>query len=101
MDEPSKNGGAASQVCQGKEGASAEIELSRENKNISPFCKDCRPVNPQQVPTFREFTDRHGYVWHCFKPFTCTHAIIMDGSIYSCRVRTAELNAAEKELGFV
>jgi hypothetical protein len=35
LDEPSKNGGAASQACKGKEGASARIELSRENIKLS------------------------------------------------------------------
>jgi hypothetical protein len=94
MEDTPKNGGAASPDCQGKEGASAEIELSRKSKNVSPFCKDCR-TDDIQYASIREFTDRHGYVWHCFKAFTCEHAIILDGAIASCRVRTAELNAEE------
>jgi hypothetical protein len=99
VDTP-KNGGAASQVCQGKEGASAEIELSRKNKNVSPFCDNCRPGDIQYA-SIREFTDRRGDIWHCFKPFTCEHAIILGGAIASCRVRTAQLNLAEQEREFI
>ena len=93
VDTP-KNGGAASPDCQGKEGTDAEIELSRKTKNVSPFCKDCRPGDIQYT-SIREFTDRHGFTWHCFKPFSCEHAIILHGAIASCRVRTAALNEQE------
>ena len=102
MESPSKIGGAASPVCRGKEGASAKTELSQENKNVSPFCKDCKPVAPGLLPTsYRIFVDRKGFTWLCSKPLTCPHSIVLSGAIASCRVRTSQLNAAEKELGFL
>lgn len=102
MVEPSKIGGAASPVCSGKEGASAKTQLSPENKNVSPFCQDCRSVAPGLLTTsFRTFTDRQGFTWLCEKPLTCDYAIILGGAIASCKVRTSQLNKQEKELGFV
>jgi hypothetical protein len=100
MESPSKIGGAASPVCLGKEGTDAKTELKSEQKNISPFCKDCKPVHPGELSTsFRVFIDRLGYTWLCAKPLTCDYAIILGGAIASCRVRTVQLNEAEKELG--
>jgi hypothetical protein len=98
MENTPKNGGAASPVVRRKEGASAGIELSQKTKNVSPFCDDCRPGDIQYA-SIRDFTDREGFVWHCFKPFTCEHAIILDGAIASCRVRTAALNELGRMLG--
>lgn len=99
MEGPSKIGGAASPDCSGKEGDSAKSQLSRKNKNVSPFCDDCRQVEPTcQFTSFRQFVDRQGFMWFCFKPLTCPHAIVLNGAIASCRVRTAQLNQAEKEM---
>lgn len=98
MEDPSKIGGAALQVCRGKEGTDAKTELKSEQKNISPFCQDCRSVNPGQMSTsFRIFIDRAGFTWLCSKPLTCPHAIVLNGAIASCRVRTSQLNAADRD----
>jgi hypothetical protein len=102
MESPSKNGGAASQFCDRNEGTSAKPQLSQENKNISPFCKDCKPINPTLLPTsFRIFIYRAGFTWLCSKPMTCEHSIVLGGAIASCRVRTAQLNEAEAQLGYI
>jgi hypothetical protein len=102
MGEPSKIGGAASPDCLGKEGTDARSQLSQENKKVSPFCRDCKPIAPGLLSTsFRIFTDRVGLTWLCEKPLTCDYAIVLNGAIASCRVRTVQLNAAEKELGFL
>lgn len=109
MERPSKIGGAALQVCRGKEGTDAKTELKSEQKNVSPFCLTSKPVHIGELPnSFRVFVDRRGFAWLCEKPLTCDHAIILNGAIASCRVRTAQLNEAEKEshlwsgeLGFV
>lgn len=102
MNEPSKIGGAASQVCSGEEGASAKTQLSLENKNVSSFCEDCKSVSPGELPTsYRIFIDRQGLAWLCSRPLTCQHSIVLNGAIASCRVRTAQLNLAEKGLIFI
>lgn len=109
MERPSKIGGAASPDCIGKEGTDAKIESQSEQKNISPFCLTSKPVHPGELPSsFRVFVDRRGFAWLCEKPLTCDHAIILNGAIASCRVRTTQLNIeehddpdTERSLGFV
>jgi len=95
MCEPLKNSGAASPVCQGKEGARARIMLNQESKNVSPFCKDCREAawNWQNISVW-EFVDRLGLCWHCFRPFTCDHAVVYHGRIEACRLRVTQLKEA-------
>jgi hypothetical protein len=103
MESPSKHGGAASPVCQGKEGASAVSQYSLTDKIVSPrFCDHVLQIKTDSSHvSFAEFIDRSNLRWHCFRPLTCDHAIMIGGSMVSCRVRTAMLKGSEKELGFV
>ena len=109
MESPSKSGGAASPVCEGKEGANAESKYSPENINLPEFCNHVRIVIPangsgERPFVFNEFKDSIGLTWFCFRPLSCEHAIVREGKLVSCRVRTASLKGtktAGQELRFV
>jgi hypothetical protein len=60
------------------------------------FCGRVRVDNPdEKIHDFHIFIDRTGIAWRCPHPWHCDHAIIMNGCIHSCKVRTAELNEME------
>ncbi len=65
-------------------------EYRLKTKNVSPFCDDCRPGDLANLG-IRDFTDNEGKTWHCFKAFSCDHAVLSIGKIVSCRVRTAQI----------
>jgi hypothetical protein len=92
MERPSKNGGAASSTDQGKKGNDAVSEYSSKNIIISPFCDHVRQTDLAYSPvTFSDFMDSQGINWHCHRPMKCDHAIVIGGSMVSCRLRTAQL----------
>lgn len=95
MVEPSKNGGAASSAYQGERDNSAVSQLSHQTKKVSSFCPRAYQVDPHH--SFHVFEDRENFFWFCPDPLGCDHAIILDGSISSCRARTAELNERSRE----
>ena len=100
MEVPSKIGGAASSASQSQKGNDAESKYSFTDKIVSPrFCEHVIQITIDSPHTsFSEFLDRDGLRWHCFQPMTCDHAIVVNGSIVSCRVRTAQLNSPELAL---
>lgn len=66
------------------------------------FCTRCRPVDPlEKNHDYHVFVDRIGRGWRCAIPYQCDHAIILDGSIHSCRILTSILNSAEREAGTI
>ena len=66
---------------------------------LVPFCKHVESVTTDQLGTsFRIFSDRIGMCWKCLTPLTCPHAIVMEGAIYSCRVRSREINEIQSGL---
>jgi len=106
MESPSENGGAASSASQSLKGNDADSKYSPENIKLPEFCGHVRIVIPRDGSgerpfVFNEFTDSIGLTWFCFRPLSCEHAIIREGRLVSCRVRTASLKKPGQELGFV
>lgn len=72
------------------------------NKLSFQFCERCRPVQvSDRGIDYHVFIDRIGRGWYCAMPYQCDHAIILDGSIHSCRILTSILNSAEREAGTI
>ena len=66
---------------------------------LLPFCDNVESVTVDQLGTsFRIFRDRVGKCWRCLIPMSCPHAIVMDGGIHSCRVRSREINEMQTGL---
>jgi len=103
MESPSEIGGAVSSASQSQKGNDAESKYSLKDKIISPrFCDHVLQIRVDSPHVnFAEFIDRDNLRWHCFCPLTCDHAIVIGGSMVSCRLRTAMLNEKETDLGFV
>lgn len=74
--------------------------LPGEQKNISDFCKNCEPWECGLIypPAVRAgiFQDRMGIIWICRKKGDCEHAIIAEGRMQSCVVRTRQLRDQER-----
>ena len=69
---------------------------ARDGTVLSPFCEHCQPVTIAELATsFRIFKDAIGQCWRCFMPLTCDHAIVIDGTMQSCRVRSREIHAIQ------
>ena len=109
MESLSKNGGAASSASQSEKGNDAESKYSPENINLPEFCNHVRIVIPvngsgERPFVFNEFKDSIGLTWFCFRPLSCDHAVVREGKLVSCRVRTASIKGtktAGQELRFV
>ena len=43
-----------------------------------------------------KFMDRLGLHWVCLRPLTCEHAIVMDGRIHSCLIRSKQIKDLER-----
>lgn len=81
-----------------QEPAAEPVQLANDPVLI-PFCDHVQPVSPSEIGTsFRIFSDRIGMCWKCLTPLTCPHAIVMEGAIYSCRVRSSEINEIQSGL---
>jgi len=66
---------------------------------LLPFCKHVESVTADQLgTTFRIFKDRIGMCWRCLIPLSCPHAVVMEGGIHSCRVRSREINEIQTGL---
>lgn len=66
---------------------------------LVPFCDHVESVPIDQLHTsFRIFKDRIGRCWKCLIPLTCPHAVVMEGVIHSCRVRSREINEIQSGL---
>lgn len=77
-----------SQVRTTDTGQADNVEL------LISFCEHAVPVKPEELRTsFRIFKDAIGQCWRCFMPLTCDHAIVIDGTMQSCRVRSREIHA--------
>ena len=109
MESQLKNGGAASSASQSEKENDADSKYSPENINLPEFCNHVRIVIPangsgERPFVFNEFKDSIGLTWFCFRPLSCEHAIVREGKLVSCRVRTASLKGtktAGQELRFV
>lgn len=81
-----------------QEPAAEPVQLANDPVLV-PFCKHVESVTTDQLGTsFRIFSDRIGMCWKCLTPLTCPHAIVMEGAIYSCRVRSSEINEIQSGL---
>jgi len=100
MENPSKNGGAASSSCSVRKESSAVSQYSFRDKIISPrFCDNVIQITKDSPHvSFSEFLDKENLRWHCFNPMNCDHAILIGGAMVSCRVRTAMLKGQEPAL---
>lgn len=77
----------------------AEQVQSVNDPMLVPFCDNVESVPADQLGTsFRIFKDRSGKCWRCLIPLTCDHAIVMEGGIHSCRVRSREINEIQTGL---
>ncbi len=78
------------------------VQLSGPDLLLVPVCDHSEQVEPGEFgKSFRVFKDRLGKCWKCFMPMTCDHAIVMNGAIHSCRLRThqiSELESARSEV---
>lgn len=93
---PKKTGDASPGTCDTNHGTDTKVSTTGQ-KN---FCTRCRSIDPiEKNHDFHVFVDRLGRGWRCAIPYQCDHAIIHDGSIYSCRILTSILNSQDREKG--
>ncbi|MFA5378392.1 MAG: hypothetical protein WC455_21740 [Dehalococcoidia bacterium] len=86
------------------DGSDTIVSIYKPKKVSMPlrFCTWCRPADPlEKNHDFHVFIDRKGRGWRCAIPYQCDHAIILDGSIHSCRILTSILNSEEREAGTI
>lgn len=96
MEQSASKNDAGSLLTVESEGKNTGVpEYRLKTKNVSPFCDDCRPGDLAYLG-IRDFTDSTGKTWHCFKAFSCPHAVLSIGKIVSCRVRVAQLRSPER-----
>ena len=76
--------------------AAEPVQQTAAHHVLSPWCEHCEPAFPRDPGTsFRIFKDSTGKCWKCFMPLTCDHAIVSNGTMHSCRVRSRELHEIE------
>lgn len=80
-------------------GSQVRTTDARQADNVElliSFCEHAVPVKPEELRnSFRIFTDSIGQSWKCFMPLTCDHAVVINGTIISCRVRSREIQAIQ------
>lgn len=88
--EPEKNGLPGKLIT----GGQADRELKSEQKELSPFCNDCKSATLVELKDTNVFIDRYGFAWRCGDPLGCRHAITDGPVIMDCMVLNRLLRKA-------